>query len=125
MMHLDRRWFCDERFNRLVAFTDMLSDATSPRGIIGGLIKRTAGGRRTDQIATTSSIARTALGIEGMGKASHQCRADVANRLPAQCARHEPQSVQRKDGRILSCPYRGRQPRVANIVINHTVLVDV
>ena len=78
MMHLDRRWFCDERFNRLVAFTDMLSDATSPRGIIGGPIKRTAAGRRTDQIATTSSIARTALGIEGMGKASHQCRADVA-----------------------------------------------
>ena len=72
---------CDERFNRLVAFTDMLSDATSPRGIIGGPIKRTAGGRRTDQIATTSSIARTALGIEGMGKASHQCRADVANRV--------------------------------------------
>lgn len=70
MMHLDRRWFCDERFNRLVAFTDMLSDATSPRGIIGGPIKRTAAGRRTDQIATTSSIARTALGIEGMGKAS-------------------------------------------------------
>jgi hypothetical protein len=52
---------CDERFNRLVGFTDMLSDATSPLGIIGGLIKRTAGARWTDQIATTSSIARTAL----------------------------------------------------------------
>jgi predicted dinucleotide-binding enzyme len=34
---------------------------TVARGIIGGLIKRTAGARWTDQIATTSSIARTAL----------------------------------------------------------------